>query len=196
MRSAFAALGLVSLSAAVVGCTTEDGVPAYVSVEYQLRCLDDCVGSADSAPRRIYHLNSEDGFRVYCRVGTNTSGGKQLEFEAYCDGEGACGSTRYGLELSGIDPTREDGDPGNRCSIAFREGENTYETACRSGGVSNNQRCEVTTKIDAENSLVRGTLRCDAIPDPDAPTITRDVVEPGGEVDAETHFIVQGCEGL
>jgi len=194
MRALTTASLLVSFVLCATACTSEDQVPAYMSVTYQLRCLGECFNAPDNPAHSLYYVDGENDLDVRCSV--STAGGKDvLSFSTYCNGgDAACGKDRLRFEVSGLDFNSKDGNPGDSCQVTVREGSNEYESPCTDGPIKNEQRCQLKFKVNKDDSLVTGTLRCLDMANASSPNITRYLVAPNTE--NAVKFMVQGCAGL
>ena len=194
MRALTTASLLASLLLCAAGCTSEDQVPAYVSVTYQLRCLGSCFNAPDNPAHSFYYVDGEDDLDVRCQV--SKAGGKEvLGFSTYCSGgSAACGKDRLRFEVSGLDVNSKDGNPGDGCQVTVREGSNEYQSPCSNGPIKGDQRCQLKFKINKNDSLVTGNVRCTDMANANSPDITRYLVAPNTE--NAINFVVQGCVGL
>lgn len=191
------ALCLLSIASAFAGCVTDEPLPAYVGVSYQLRCQGECTSSQDSPVRTIAHVNGEDDMDVRCR--TRGSGdSRTVDVSAKCPAGGpGCGTNGFSFAIDYLAVGRKGNDPGDNCTVTIREGNNRYQSACTGGEVGEEVRCVIDAELDEKDnglSEITGTLRCRDIPNEASPDITRYLVAPGTSDPAS--FLIQGCEGL
>ena len=183
------------------GCTNEDPVPAFIALEYQLRCIGECSGSPDAPTRLISNVDDEDELTLTCAVEESGSA-RLLSFRAFCPGkEGSddpspgCGDDKYNFEIRKIDlgSSSEVTDPGGSCEVFIEEEGNRYRGDCTGGDAdpADDKPCQV--KLSINGSFVEGTVHCVEIPG-EGTVLTRHVVAPFSQDPAT--FTLEGCQGL
>lgn len=171
----------------LIACSEEDPAPLFFDIEYQVRCGGCDPVSADDPERDIRALDGERGFAVACS--TMERGGDRLAtFSAVFTGDSA--SDGFGISVTQVNLDSK--EPGPSCRVSVTEGINRYDASCTADEPSAESPCQV--KVDLDDGVITGRLRCDNIPNRSSSVLTRDVVAPGTNEPAE--FEVQGCSGL
>ncbi|MDD9946885.1 MAG: hypothetical protein OXU20_37910 [Myxococcales bacterium] len=179
-------------------CTNEDVVPAFVAMDYQVRCIGSCSKARDGRMHRISNVDGEDGLTLTCDVQVE-EGERLLSFRLACaGGDSACGEEEYSLEISEI--SLEQGNkitkPGSRCEVKVTEQDTEYLGGCTGGDPDPEDGDPCSIRLDIDGSFVEGTLLCEELPARLAPTmITRFIVAPATSDDPAS-FTLEGCVGL
>lgn len=185
-------LSLLCVALGGVSCVDDDPVPAFIEMNYQVRCLGTCDDRFDSPTHRVANVDGEEGFELECRV-RGDGDSRVLSFSVKCRGDAECGATEYSLDVRdvGLDG-REITDPGAGCRIIAEEGANAYEGRCTVGNPAADRPCSISGEISG--TTVTGTLLCEEIPSDANRSDTRFLVAPVSR--EETEFRLEGCEGL
>jgi hypothetical protein len=172
-----------------LACATSDPAPVYVSINYQVRCIDCNPRAADDSAHTITALDGADGFDVACTT-QQLAKGRLVTFSANLV-DSAHPSKNYGIKILQADV--EKSDPGSSCRVQVVEGSNTYEGRCGSAAPSADVPCQLN-KLKVSNGVVTGKLLCDAIPNRNDSSVTRYLVAPGSTdpISLEVH----GCPDL
>lgn len=181
----------------LAACTNEAAIPAFVAIDYQVRCLGECRESVDDPGRRISNVDGEEDLEITCK--TSTIGGKAtLNFDIRCPGgkKSPCSETPFELSVEQLNFSDGDKvtDPGPGCKVFVREGSNRYEGECTAGDPAPEDDRPCSIGMERKGDFLEGSILCQDLPNEATKASTRYLVGPGSTRAAK--FKLEGCEGL
>ncbi len=176
------------LGVVLPACSTEDPLPVYVDIDYQVRCLDCVPLAVDYPARRIRHVDGEADYEISCAVREGERRAVTFEVD-YRDPDNSSRRHRLQVNSALIDGK----DPGKSCRVRVVEGNTTFEGRCTSGDPTAEETCKVS--FDVEDDVLKGRIYCDEITSTAMLSTKRYLVQ-SGTVDEPVEFELQGCDGL
>jgi hypothetical protein len=178
------------LGCALAGCTSESTPVIYMSLAYQVRCIDCEPRGPDDPAREIKHVDGEDDYDLDCEV-RRVDGTRRVTFSAsQIDPKMPSTNKSFGIELAAID---ED-DSELNCTVNVVESGNAYQGACSSDAPEDSGGpCQVNLRV--QKGVIKGGVYCDDLPNRNDPSTARYLVEPSTRSDPAT-IEIHGCRGL
>lgn len=179
---------MLVVACSALGCVSEDPVPIFIKIGYQVRCLDCEPRAADDPPHDLRVVDGSEGFRTACtREPWDDGAMYALELDTSQRQSNGTGGFAFGVQQARIGE-----DPGPNCRIRVREGQNTYEGRCSAAPPSAELPCQLALR--AQDGVLFGSVACEHIPNLATTALWRSVFTPLTRDPAE--FEVHGCPGL
>jgi hypothetical protein len=178
------------LGLGLAACTSDTTPSIYVSVAYQVRCLDCQPAGPDDTAHDIKVVNGEDGYTLECSV-QKVDNVRRVTFSVeHLEGDKSSGDHLFRVSSGNLDADESD----LACEIKIVEGANTYEGRCSSDPPADSGGpCQA--KFSVENGVIKGGVYCTAIPNTANLSTTRYLVAPATRTDLAS-FEIHGCSGL
>jgi hypothetical protein len=178
------------LGLGLAACTSDTTPAVYISLAYQVRCLDCEPRGPDDAAHDIHAVSGEDGYTIECSV-QKVDDVRRVTFTVeHLDSAKSATDHLFKVSSGNLDADESD----LACEVKLVEGANTYVGSCSSDPpAESGGPCQA--KFRVEDGVIKGGVYCTAIPNTANLSTTRYVVAPSTRTDLAS-FEIHGCPGL